>query len=379
MKIGIDARFWNESGVGRYIRNLVIELAKIDKKNEYVLFVRDKDLSGIKNAVSKINHDKQWSFVSTDIHWHSFNEQIKLPQILNKENLDLMHFPYFSVPVLYSGPFVITIHDLILHHYSTGEATTKNPAIYHIKRLAYKLIIKHAALKAKKIITVSEASKTEISQHLKANSDKISVIYEGIDAQLSQKAKNSTIYPNLPKSYFLHVGNLYPHKNMDIVLECFKEIKEQGVGDVYLVIAGKEDYFYKKFRQSADAFNLSENVKFLGEVSDNVLYNLYKNAHAYISPSLMEGFDLPVVEAMAQGCLVVVSDIPVHREICQDAAIYFSLKSKKDLIAKILEIVKSDKKKFNSQTKQTTAFAAGFSWTKMAEKTLKIYESSLSL
>ena len=84
MKIGIDCRLWNETGVGRYIRNLVLNLQKIDKKNDYVLFVlnKDSDLNIIKNPKIKI--------VKTDIGWHTLSEQIKFPSILNKVNLDLM-------------------------------------------------------------------------------------------------------------------------------------------------------------------------------------------------------------------------------------------------------------------------------------------------
>ena len=92
MKIGIDARLWNETGVGRYIRNLVWELQKVDRTNEYVLFVKTgfkiQDL-GFKNS--------KWKIVHTNVHWHSFEEQLHFPKVLYKENLDLMHFPYFSL------------------------------------------------------------------------------------------------------------------------------------------------------------------------------------------------------------------------------------------------------------------------------------------
>src|SRR5882672_11359440 len=129
MRIGIDARLWNETGVGRYIRNLVANLAQIDKTNEYVLFVK----TGFKIKDLGFKNDK-WKIVETDIHWHTLKEQLLFPAVLNKENLDLMHFPYFSHPIFYNKPFVVTIHDLIMNHSLTGKASTFPYPLYLMKR-----------------------------------------------------------------------------------------------------------------------------------------------------------------------------------------------------------------------------------------------------
>ena len=94
MKIGIDCRLLNETGVGRYVRNLVKELQILDKKNDYVLFALSKDRDQLKIQNSK------FKIVYTDIKWHTLDEQLRFPRILNRENLDLVHFPYFSIPIL---------------------------------------------------------------------------------------------------------------------------------------------------------------------------------------------------------------------------------------------------------------------------------------
>lgn len=366
MRIGIDARFWNESGVGRYIRNLVNNLSEIDTTNEYVLFVSPRFNS------ETIKNKKNWKIVKTDIHWHSLNEQLTFPNLLNKQNLDLMHFPYFSVPILYTKPFIVTIHDLILHHFATGEATTRSQLLYFLKLQAYKFIMKISAQKAKKIITVSHSTKDEIIKHLKVPPEKINVTYEGID--LSVTPKSTT-----PHNYLLHVGNLYPHKNMNIVLYAIKKIKEKENISINLYIAGKEDHFYLKYKRKVEELGLQNQVKFLGEVTDTELQNLYKNALAYISPSLMEGFDLPTTEAMANNCLNLISDIPVHREICGESAIYFNLKDENDLIKKITEIYKKGKANFKEKINKGKINTAKFTWQEMAYSTLKTYENSLSL
>ncbi len=171
MKIGIDARLIKQTGVGRYVQELARNLAEIDKKNNYVLFLRTKDSQ---LQVSGSN----FKIKSVDIRWHSLKEQIVMPWVLWKEHFDLVHFPYFSVPILYPGKFVVTIHDLILDHFDTGKASTWPVFIYKIKRLGYKLVMWIALHRAAKIITVSETTKREIVEHYKISPEKVAVTYE---------------------------------------------------------------------------------------------------------------------------------------------------------------------------------------------------------
>ncbi|MBI2338431.1 glycosyltransferase family 4 protein [Candidatus Microgenomates bacterium] len=357
MRIGIDARLWNERGVGRYIRNLIKHLQVIDKSNEYVLFVRSGDIDSIKYYVSSIKH----KLVKTDIRWHTIEEQLKLPSILNKEKLDLVHFPYFSVPIFYHKPFVVTIHDLILHHFPTGEASTLPLPLYKLKLLGYEFVISQAVKKAKKIITVSNATKKEIIDHLGISSGKIAVTYEGIDDALNSKLQLKI------QNYFLYVGNAYPHKNLERLLETVAMMKDKGLM-INVVMVGKEDYFYRRLKEKVKKMNLVNNVIFYGEATDEELLALYKNAKALILPSLMEGFGLPALEAMASGCLVIASDIPAIREICGEAAIYFNPYNINDIANKMEAVHPSDK------LAKGLRRAKEFSWRKMAEQTLEVYK-----
>src|SRR5258708_17511829 len=134
LRIGIDARLWNETGVGRYIRNLVQNLAEIDPYNHYVLFLCKKEFHSL--SLPGNNFEKRLA----DFRWHSLEEQYRFPRILAVEKLDLVHFPYFSFPLFYSGKFILTIHDLILHHFPTGKASTRSLLYYQIKLLGYKFL-----------------------------------------------------------------------------------------------------------------------------------------------------------------------------------------------------------------------------------------------
>ncbi len=378
MRIGIDARLWNETGVGRYIRNLAENLVKIDKKNEYVLFCLTKD----KDKILHFVQNDKLRVVIADIRWHTLEEQIKFPQILEKEQLDLVHFPYFSVPFFYNKPFVVTIHDLILHHFPTGQASTLPYLLFASKLFGYKYLIKKAAQKAKKVITVSEATKKEIVDHLHIEPEKIVVTYEGVDTQvLSIKYKVSSI----KKPYFLYVGNAYPHKNLDLLLQAFGQLVNSRDGfmvhskeiEPKLVLVGKEDYFYKRLKERVKKMEIEKNIIFRSEISDGELSTLYQNALALIAPSKMEGFGLPGLEAMANSCLVVASDIPAHKEIYQDAAVYIDTKNPEDLFQKLTEILHfNDVHQYSKFINRGLIRVKDFSWKKMAEQTLKIYNSA---
>jgi glycosyltransferase involved in cell wall biosynthesis len=365
MKIGIDCRLYQETGIGRYIRNLIKNLEISDKKNDYVLFALSKD-------IDKFNiQNPRFKIVKTDIKWHTLSEQLRLPQILNKENLDLMHFPYFSVPVYYKRPFVVTIHDLIINHFSTGKASTLPPYIYNLKLYSYKFVLSQAAKNAKKIIAVSNSTKTEITDHLKVDVDKVAVTYEGIDPLvMGSKAKLPDILLN--KKYFLYVGNAYPHKNLDRLLKAFKTIRS----DVNLVLVVKRDYFYQGLKRNVDDLSLSEKVIFLHAVRDEELSALYKNAIALVFPSLMEGFGLPVLEAMANNCLVLTSDIPSLKEICVDGAVYFDPYVIQDMAEKMNKACLSG---YPGKKEKALERSKTFSWEKMARETIKVYESCFSL
>jgi glycosyltransferase involved in cell wall biosynthesis len=366
MVIGIDARLWDQTGVGRYIRNLVINLLKIDKKNTYVLFVKKSDLE----SVEKLSQERL-KIVIADIKWHSLKEQLNLSKILEKEKVDIMHFPYFSIPLSYRKPFVITIHDLIIDHFPTGQASTLPLSFYHIKRLAYKFISKNSARNAKKIIVPSVATRDEVMDHLKVKEDKIVITYEGFDKGIS---KSPRVIEGTPeKSYFLYVGNAYPHKNLETLVKAFEKLRLE-VNDLKLILVGKEDFFYKRLKEKT----ADKNVVFYGEATDSELHHLYEKALALVAPSLMEGFGLPVLEAMGERTLVICSNIPSFKEVANDCAIYFDPLSSEDLKEELKKVY-NNKKAFAELVEKGYKRAGDFSWEKMARETLNVYESSVSI
>lgn len=368
MKIGIDGRLWNETGVGRYIRNLVENLQKIDEKNDYVLFLQSKDAQKFKGTNAK------FKVVETDIHWHSFEEQLQFPKLLNKEKLDLMHFPYFSLPIFYTRPFVVTIHDLIINHFPTGKASTLPYPVYQLKRIGYDFVMDHAVRNSRKIIVPLNAVKDDVVQTFNISEDKIMVTYEGVEQSLKFKVQDSK---SKDGNYFLYVGNAYPHKNLDRLIEAFMLFRKETKEEVKLVLVGKDDYFYKRLHEKVEQRRLTD-IVFKHDVSDEELFSLYAKAKAFVSPSLMEGFGLPPLEAMGSSCPVLVSDIPSFREVCQDGAFYFDPLSVQSIQEQLDVVYNLEHKTREEHITKGIVRVKDFSWKNMAEQTLQVYESSPS-
>lgn len=366
MKIGIDARLIHETGVGRYIQALLSNLPKIDTRNEYVVFVRSN--------LDKATISKNWQVVNADVGWHTIQEQIQMPKIYRQARLDLLHIPYFSVPIFLNVPFIVTIHDLTISHFATGKATTRSLPIYLLKRLGYFLTMHQAVNRAKTVITVSETVRQQILQEYHLPSAKVRVTYESgeIESTVSTSEK-----PPISSSYILYAGNAHPHKNVAALIEVYAMLRQE-FSDLSLVLVGKQDFFYKELEKLLRKKNLLRGVVFTGEVENRGLVSWYRNATAFIFPSLSEGFGIPGLEAMQLNCPVVASDIEIFHEIYQDGAVYFNPKSKTDMVEKIRTVIGDPllrQKLINAGKTRTSAF----SWDKMARETLNIYESCLGV
>lgn len=357
MRIGIDARLIDETGVGRYIRNLIDELGKQDKEHQYVIF-----LSRHAFETLAVPNDR-WQKRLSDVPWHSFSEQLVMPWIFAKEHLDLLHVPYFNIPIFYPGRFLVTIHDLTILHFDTGRATTLPRPLYKLRRLGYYLVLFTGLRRASKVLTVSQVTKQEIIDHFRIRPEKIVVTHEGVAKQKSNVSK-----PLIQTPYFLYVGNAYPHKNLEMLIKVFQRVTSK----TKLVLVGKDDYFYRGLKGSVEQMKLHDDIVFFGEADGDELQNLYKNAVALVFPSLMEGFGLPGLEAMSVSTPVVCSDIPVFREIYANSALYFNPKNEKDVISKLQQIV-SDKKLREDLMSKGREQVKRYSWSKMVRQTLRCY------
>lgn len=373
MKIGIDARLIHETGVGRYIANLIDYLGKIDHSNNYIVFLR-------KVAYESFTlPNNRWEKRLADVPWHSLREQIVMPIVFLREHLDLLHVPYFNIPIFYPRAFVVTMHDIIIYHFNTGRATTLPYLLYKLRRLGYYLTLIWGLARAKKIFAVSKFTKQDLVKCFSIPEKKIDVIYQGIALKVITKNQGKSL---IEGDYLLYVGNAYPHKNLALLLNVFntfylkKKDKEKVKQWPQLVLVGKEDYFYLKLKDVAQKLPCRKNIIFYGWTNDRELSILYTQAIGFIYPTLMEGFGLPPIEAMVHGTPTLVSDIPVFHEVLGDAPLYFNPKSAEDFFNKI-DFLWNNSSKLKKLLPAPIFFLNKYRWEETASATLQGYYASL--
>ncbi|NTU66765.1 MAG: glycosyltransferase family 4 protein [Candidatus Moranbacteria bacterium] len=371
MKIGIDARFFGSlgKGLGRYTQKLVENLEMIDHENDYFIFLRRE------NFDEYVPRNPKFKKVLADYRWYTFSEQLAFPRLLGEYNLDLMHFPHFNVPLFYRRKFLVTVHDLILIHFPTMRNTTLNPLFYWLKFLAYKIIIRSALVRSESIITVSNFTKNDILKNYPAISEgKISVTYEAAQNHHAAELENSADVLKkygIIEPYMMYVGNAYPHKNLERLIESFLLAKKK-ISYLKLVLVGKEDYFYARLKRSIDRPTFS-GIIFAGFVPDDELDILFASAEAFVFPSLYEGFGLPPLEAMARGVPVISSDHPCMKEVLGESAHFFDGNDVNQM-AEAIEKISTDKKLREDLIAKGFEQVKKYDWMKMAKETLEIYK-----
>lgn len=368
MRIGIDARLYGvkHTGIGRYTQNLILNLAKADRKNTYVVF-------GSKEIRPEIEKLKRFEFVKLNTSIYSLGEQLINPFIFKRARLDLLHVPHFNAPIFYSGKLIITLHDLI-KHFSTGkDTTTRSPMIYWLKHLAYRLVVRINITKAVSIIVPSNFWRDYLINKLRISADKVHVTYEAVDKKfsLSKKADSQKTLNRygLEKPFLIYTGNLYPHKNVPFLVEAVKRFNRTHKHQITLALVCSRQVF-------KDSVKPSKDIKILGYVPDEDLSLLYSQALALVQPSLMEGFGLTGLEAMQLDLPVLAANASCLPEAYGDAALYFNPHKVSDLVKKIdmvvtqPEVLKQLVEKGRNQVKL-------FSWYKTAKQTLAVYRLHL--
>lgn len=369
MKIALDARFWNRetAGLGRYTHELIQNLAKIDHKNQYLVFVMKKDLVDFKKQIKAPN----FKVIGTDIEHYSFEEQTKFKKLLKEYDYDFIHFLNFNHPITYTEPFLISIHDLTLYFFPSRSKTD----FFH--QMIFRKIMKHAVKKSDLIFSLTERTKKEVSSLFNIDTGKITVTYCGISSNLKRPlGKNIEQFKNkqgLKTPYLLYVGQWRPHKNLVKLIEAFKILKDKYKYNGKLVLTGVENPSWKDVSKTIQKLDLSQEIITPGFVDEKDLALWYGAAQAFVFPSVQEGFGIPPLEAMACQTPVVSSDASCMPEVLGDAAHYFDPHSAPDM-AKQIDKVANDKKLQDKLVAKGLNQIKYYSWMKMAKIILKKYQ-----
>jgi glycosyltransferase involved in cell wall biosynthesis len=370
MKIGINGyeaiipRFGFDPDTGLPIRvgsaevcfELLKELEKLDKKNEYKIFLPGNPTSDLPKE------RKNWSYemVPSKRLWTLFS----LRKAVNRVQLDLFFNPTHYSPLFLNCPQVIAVLDISYKYF---------PGLFEKKDL-YKLKLwgGMSLRSAKGIITISNSSKDDIIKEYRIPAERISVVHLGIrDISASKMTKEELFKKySVDSPYLLFVGTIQPRKNIKRLIEAFTLLANDSLE---LVIVGKKGWNYEDILAFPKKLGVEGRVIFLHSVADSELPLFYKNAEVFVLPSLYEGFGLPVLEAMKYGCPVITSNVSSLPEAGGDAAEYIDPESSGDIASKI-EKVLNDKKLRDRMIEKGREQVKKFSWEKAANEVVDVFD-----
>lgn len=344
MKIAIDCRKYADFGIGTTIRGILEGLmAREDEDLEYLILAPP----AIRDVVSP---SPRFSFVEEDSAPYSFRELISTGRAAQKHGADLLHVPHYVTPYT-SLPVVTTIHDLIHLRLPRRDLPFGG-------RLYARWMLGRAVKKSSRIVTVSNAVKREIEQQFpRLSPDSIIVVPNGVPEPAA-----SPVDQERRGRYLLFAGNDKPHKNVDRLVKAFESIDPREAG-LTLVLAGSE---FERFRSIPGV-----NVR--GFVEEDDLIRLYRHATALVQPSLMEGFGLPVAEAMSHGTPVIVSAIPPLLEVAGDAAIPIADPFEVESIATAMKVALYDDERRQRSASLGPVIAQRYRWSAAAEILVELW------
>ncbi len=372
MRIGFDLRPFlkEETGVGTYYRNLLFHLAQIDKGNEYFLFsssLKDRFPAEKIPAFAKMKF-RHFPFPvkATNFFWY----RLGWPPLdyLFKQQLDLSHSPNpLILPT--KGKKVITVHDLFFMDFpQKAEREVKKIFVHKIR---------DSLQRADGVIAVSQFTKDDIRDKFGLESEKVRVIYHGMDQKFqeeidAQELERTRQKFSLPPSFILFVGTLEPRKNLLYLVDALKMIHED-YQKILLLIIGREGQDSRNLRGRIKQKKLESWVKFTGYLPEKDLKSIYRLASAFVFPSFCEGFGLPLLEAMASGLPIAASRAPAIPEIAQEAALYFRPEDPEDMAEKIIRLLVDEtlRQSLRSEGKKRIL---DFDWKKAAAETLHFYQ-----
>lgn len=359
MKIAIDARELRTS-TGRYIERLIHYLQQIDQTNHYVILLKPKDMDTWQPT------NPNFTKVACPHKEFSFAEQIGLKKQLEELRVDLVHFGMVQQPVWYkASPVVTTMQDLTTLRFKNPD---KNPLVFTLKQKVYAWVNKKVAKKSAHIITISEFVKRDLMAFTGVSPDKITVTLESAD---KLPTGSEPVAALTDTQFIMYVGRPTPHKNLRRLIDAFA-LLQQTHPDLVLALAGKKDGNYLRHEAYVKEQGV-RNVVFTGFVSDQQLRWMYEHTAVYCFPSLSEGFGLPGLEAMLHGAPVASSTATCLPETHGQAAHYFDPYSVEDMARAIDDILIDDTLR-QTLIAKGKAHVATFSWRRMAEQTLAVYE-----
>lgn len=367
MRIGISVIMAGRSAGGpeTYEVQLVRALAAIDRKNEYIVYMTTPEAQ---TAIGVEQANFRYHLLQPGSRLVSLS--VTLPYLLARDQVDLYHAT-FTPPPFATRPLVFTVHCL---------SSMVHPEIYEpLTAMRLNYLLKRGILSAQQLLCVSDTTRRHVNEKFQIPVESMRVTYNGVSNRFSPSPDPAATAAALreggiPPRYILYLGKIQKHKNVGRLLEAYKQYRERSTDPLPLVLAGREQGTIEPISSICERLNLTEHIHRLGYVPDALVPELYRGAHAFVFPSLWEGFGIPLVEAMASGAPVITSSATSLPEVAADAALVVDPHDPSRIAAALLRLEQEPGLR-QSLIERGYRRANDFSWAQCAESTLEAYQS----
>jgi glycosyltransferase involved in cell wall biosynthesis len=378
MKIAINALSAKTGGGVTYLNRLIFYLQKIDKKNDYYIFVTSQNRQ-------EIIPFESLHFHVTEVHIRSLlhrllYEQLVLPIFLKRENCDVLYTPAEIASFLAPCPIVLGIQNPNVYY----KTKIKRPLASKLRFWILRQMAKLSSRKASRIIFVSETARKDIVPKLRVNLTKTRTIHHGVEFDKFHDAeplREPAFMDQTSDSekYILCLSALARHKNIETLIKAYAALDGMLQDQYKLVIAGNKTSPYSdELTALVRQLNLNRKVIFTGKISHENVPPLYHKADLFVLPSYLETFGIPLIEAMASGVPVIASNSSAIPEVVGDAGLLFNPNDPDDLREK-MEYMLSDPELRERLIEKGLERAKKFSWEKCAKETLAVFKEAYNV
>jgi glycosyltransferase involved in cell wall biosynthesis len=373
MRIGFDAKriFLNQRGLGSYGRNLVQGLLRYHTEPSYYLYtpkVTSRPGYNLKKDNLTIRTPGSGFPSVLGGLWRCF----LVSRCINDDQLDIYHGLSQEIPFKVPSrltKLVVTVHDLIFLKYPDFFSS--------INRNIYKKKISYACRHAHLVIAISEQTKSDLVTLLNVPENKVKVVYQSCDEIYYQQNSPGTGLVSinnfqLPPKFILYVGALVPHKNVLAIVKAMRLMKEKHCP---LLIVGQGKKYQRQLVEFIQSSNLTDRVIFLsnhGPISNQQLALIYRSASLFVFPSLMEGFGIPIIEAMFSGVPVIANQQAGLSEATGGAALEIDV-NHSELLAESMDQILTDEQSSESMVRNGISNVQRFRLDRLTKQMMDCY------
>lgn len=367
MRIAIEAqRIFraNKHGMDFVALEVIRELQKIDKENEYFIFVSP----GEDTCLQESNNVH---IVEINCPTYPLWEQIALPRAVSKVKPDLLHCTSNTAPVYCNCPLVLTLHDIIFlePRQSGNKSWYQNMGWYYRQ-----MIVPRILPKCRKIITVSHFECKRIQEALHLSANQIIAVYNGYSQHFQPFKETKAISRKYIESdqFLFFLGNTDPKKNVPRTLKAYSFYLERSEKKLPLLIADLTEERLDAILKEQQIESIKPYLSYPGYIPNTDLVYLYSGASAFLYTSLRESFGIPLLEAMACGTPVITSNTSAMPEIVGEGGILIDPFNEENIAASLLKL-ENDPDFYKQQVEYGLERVKKFSWKQTAYALLNLY------